>query len=124
MEPHLNYTNPVLHLLRNYTEIKGMAHITGGGFLENIPRILPQGCGVEIKQNSWEIPPVFFIMEQLGALREQDLFSTFNMGIGLVLILNENLVDSVRQQLLLFPEFSLYEIGRVVSSEKKEVRIV
>ncbi len=124
LEPHLNYTRPILHLLNQQIEIDGMAHITGGGFLENIPRILPTGCAVEIDQGSWTIPPVFHIMQQLGKLSVQDLFCTFNMGIGLVMMVKERWVNSVRDQLRSYPDFQVQQIGRVVCSEHKIVRIL
>ncbi|NOZ02995.1 MAG: phosphoribosylformylglycinamidine cyclo-ligase, partial [FCB group bacterium] len=66
LEPHINYTRHISSLLEKDIEIKGMAHITGGGLLENIPRILPEGCAVELQKGSWPIPPVFTLMQQLG----------------------------------------------------------
>ena len=66
--------------------IKGLAHITGGGFLENIPRILPEGVSVEINRGSWPEPPVFGVMQRLGNVADQEMFRTFNMGIGMVII--------------------------------------
>jgi len=123
LEPHLNYTRPILHLLRNEIKINGMAHITGGGFLENIPRILPQGCAAEIHQSNWSVPPIFSIMQQLGKLSTQDLFCTFNMGIGMVLVVKESWVDKALQLLKSFPEFKVQQIGHVVQSDKKTVRI-
>ncbi len=124
LEPHLNYTRPILHLLKHHIKINGMAHITGGGFLDNIPRILPHGCGVEIHQNAWSIPPIFYILQQLGGLGPQEMFRTFNMGIGLVMIMSESEVYAVRDHLSLFPEFEVHQIGRVVESSLKTVRIL
>jgi phosphoribosylformylglycinamidine cyclo-ligase len=66
--------------------IKGLAHITGGGFLENIPRILPEGVSVEIKRGTWQELPIFGIMQKLGNVSDQEIFRTFNMGIGMVAI--------------------------------------
>jgi len=123
LTPHLNYTKPILHLLKNKVDIKGMAHITGGGFLENIPRVLPQGLGVEIRTGSWMIPPVFNMMQQIGHLSTEDLFRTFNMGIGLVIILNENEVPRLYDHMASFKKFNIQAIGRVISSETQEVRI-
>ena len=124
LEPHLNYTRPILHCLADGIEIKGMAHITGGGFLENIPRVLPQGCAVTIDQNSWSIPPVFSMMQQLGQLGTEEMFRTFNMGIGLVMIVDEREVSAIQQALSLFPAFGLQQIGRIVASETSSVRIL
>lgn len=122
--PHLNYTRPILHCLEQGIDIKGMAHITGGGFLENIPRVLPRHCAVEINKGSWTIPAVFHVMQGLGKLTEQDMFRTFNMGIGLAMILPEKSVEHVLKQLTLFPAFKAQEIGRVIHSDKNEVRIL
>ncbi|HMU33970.1 MAG TPA: phosphoribosylformylglycinamidine cyclo-ligase [Pyrinomonadaceae bacterium] len=66
--------------------IKGLAHITGGGFLENIPRILPEGVSVEINRGSWSEPPIFGLMQRLGNVAESEMFRTFNMGIGMIII--------------------------------------
>ncbi len=118
LEPHINYTKPVLDCLKNKIKIKGMAHITGGGFLDNIPRILPQGTGVSIQLGTWPISPLFTLLEELGRLDQAELFRTFNMGIGLVMIVGEDQVDGVRQYL------QAYEIGRVTHSHEKTVRII
>ncbi len=99
LEPHINYTNHISTLLENNIAIKGVAHITGGGLLENIPRILPEGCAVELYRGSWPVPPVFSLMQQLGNLREKELFRTFNMGIGMVIIVSPASELSVRNQL-------------------------
>lgn len=87
LKPHRNYTRPVLSLLNEF-DIKGIAHITGGGLVENIPRVLPENCRVVISKNSWKTPPIFQLIQQYGNVPEEDMFRTFNMGIGLVLITN------------------------------------
>lgn len=121
LEPHINYTRPVLHLLQQHVPIKGMAHITGGGLLENIPRILPAGCSVEIKKNSWPAQPLFTLLTQLGCLDETECYRTFNMGVGLVLIGDQQLAERARAALTNFSAFKLYEIGQVVQGEKKVI---
>lgn len=75
--------------------IKGLAHITGGGFLENIPRILPDGVSVEIKRGSWTEPPIFGLLQRLGNVSESEMFRTFNMGIGMVLICSQFDADAI-----------------------------
>lgn len=77
---------PQLGPLLDSGRIKGLAHITGGGFLENIPRILPKGVSVEINRGSWSEPPVFGLMQKLGNVDEKEMFRTFNMGIGMIVI--------------------------------------
>lgn len=77
---------PQLGPLLDSGMIKGLAHITGGGFLENIPRILPEGVGVEINRGSWPEPPIFGLMQKLGNVTDEEMFRTFNMGIGMIVI--------------------------------------
>lgn len=79
------YVPAVLPLLERYT-IKGMAHITGGGLTENIPRVLPAGVQVVLDRSTWQVPPVFTLIQQIGQVAEDELLRTFNMGIGFVLI--------------------------------------
>lgn len=124
LAPHLNYTLPVQHLLKKEVKIKGMAHITGGGFIENIPRVLPQGCGVEIQRNSWNMPPVFSVMQQLGHLPDLEMFRTFNMGIGLIMILSEAEAQALSDGLSQFPEFGFQHIGQVIHSDEQAVRLL
>ncbi len=119
LEPHINYTRPILHLLHHAIPIKGMAHITGGGLLENIPRILPNHTAVEIKKESWPQQPVFSMLRQLGQLDDHELYRTFNMGVGLVMMLAHDQVEPARRVLADLPQFKLYEIGHVVSGDKK-----
>jgi phosphoribosylformylglycinamidine cyclo-ligase len=66
--------------------IKGLAHVTGGGLVDNIPRILPAGVGVEIRLDAWDVPPIFKFMQRLGNVPEREMFRTFNMGVGMVII--------------------------------------
>jgi phosphoribosylformylglycinamidine cyclo-ligase len=123
LAPHINYTRPVLKLLADKIPIKGMAHITGGGLLENIPRVLPQGCAVEINKEACPVLPVFNILRKLGQLQDSEMYKTFNMGAGLVMIVPQHAVAAMRAALKDFPQFPLYEIGRVVSGEQ-EVRLM
>ncbi|MEQ1762413.1 MAG: AIR synthase-related protein [Pyrinomonadaceae bacterium] len=80
---------PQLGPLLDSGKIKGLAHITGGGFLENIPRILPEGVSVEINRGSWPELPVFGLMQKLGNVSDKEMFRTFNMGIGMVVVCSE-----------------------------------
>ncbi len=123
LTPHINYTKPVLHLLAKNIPIKGMAHITGGGVLENIPRILPANCAVEIRKKACPSLPIFNVLQRLGQLEDADMYRTFNMGIGLIMIIPKEAVAAMRAALTPFPAFPVYEIGRVLSG-KPEVRLV
>ena len=119
LKPHLNYTRPVRQLLQQEITIKGMAHITGGGLLENIPRILPPTCSVEILKNSWPQQAIFSLLRELGQLNETEMYRTFNMGVGLILIVDPSEAEKMPAALQDFPEFKLYEIGQVVKGERK-----
>jgi phosphoribosylformylglycinamidine cyclo-ligase len=94
--------------------IKGLAHITGGGFLENIPRILPQGVAVEIKRGSWTEPPIFGMMQKLGNVSDTEMFRTFNMGIGMVLICSQFDAETIAHDI-----GHGYDIGKVVTGNKE-----
>lgn len=82
---HTSFLKPLDPLLDS-GKIKGLAHITGGGFLENIPRILPAGVSVEIRRGTWKELPVFGLMQRLGDVADSEMFRTFNMGIGMVVV--------------------------------------
>ncbi len=88
LTPTRIYVKPVLDVIRN-VDVHGVAHITGGGFDENIPRILHEGQGIEVKEGSWEILPVFRLLEKYGKVPHREMFNIFNMGIGMVLALDE-----------------------------------
>lgn len=117
LEPHINYTRPVLHMLQQGVDIKGMAHITGGGLLENIPRVLPKNCAVEIKKEAWPEQPLFSLLKDLGKLNDAEAYRTFNMGVGLVMIGDPSMAEKAQAALKDFPAFKLYEIGKVVDGE-------
>lgn len=93
--------------------IKGLVHITGGGFLENIPRILPDGVSVEIQRGTWPELPIFGMMQRLGNVDEKEMFRTFNMGIGMVVVCTSGDADAIRREL-----GDCHEIGRVVAGDK------
>lgn len=86
LAPHRCYAPALLPLLNEF-EIHGMAHITGGGFYENIPRVLPSDCSVTIERRTWPIPPIFTLIQERGNVPVPEMYRTFNMGIGFVVIL-------------------------------------
>lgn len=102
--------------------IKGMSHITGGGFTENIPRVLPKGLGCYIDASSWELPPVFRFLMKHGGVEPIEMARTFNNGIGMVLIVDASLVDKTRQALRDAGEQNVYRIGEVTSQSGIEMR--
>ena len=115
LEPHINYTNHVFTVLNAGIDIKGIAHITGGGLVENIPRILPNGCGIEIQKASWPNVPVFDVMQSIGNVDIDEMFRAFNMGIGIVFVVDFNDVSSIKDALKGLTD--IYEIGTVVSGK-------
>ena len=94
LTPTKIYVKLVLELIKQY-EIKAIAHITGGGVIENIPRVIPKGLGININKNSWEKPPIFKMIENFNAIDERELHKSFNMGIGLVLIVDKEQANKV-----------------------------
>ncbi|MGC2236294.1 MAG: phosphoribosylformylglycinamidine cyclo-ligase [Pyrinomonadaceae bacterium] len=119
LKTHSSFLKPLDKLLDS-GKIKGLAHITGGGFLENIPRILPENVSVEIKRGTWNELPIFGLMQKLGNVEKKEMFRTFNMGVGMVIICAE----SDREAIISHIENSgekCFEIGRVVSGNKEVV---
>ncbi|MDA8161047.1 MAG: phosphoribosylformylglycinamidine cyclo-ligase [Desulfobacteraceae bacterium] len=103
LAPTRIYTESVLNLIRKF-QIKGLAHITGGGFIDNIPRVLPAGCKAVIREGSWQRPPVFNFLEDKGRVSRAEMFRTFNCGIGMVLIVKAKETDDIVEHLLALGE--------------------
>jgi len=121
LEPHKSYLRPLEGLL-NSGVIKGLAHITGGGLLENIPRILPANVSIEIFRGTWNELPIFAVLQKLGNVADREMFRTFNMGVGMVIICSENDKEQIKFHLESKGEICS-EIGRVVEGTK-EVKII
>lgn len=101
-------------------DIKGIVHITGGGFFENIPRILPEGTAVSIDVGAWEVPPVFPYIKKCGNIDRKEMFSTFNMGIGMMMIAAADDADDIVKTLAAAGEKS-YIIGKIVKDDGEKV---
>ena len=112
LKPHRSYLGSLGALLDSGV-IKGLAHITGGGLVDNIPRILPDGTAVEIRAGSWPILPVFSLIARLGDVPDAEMYRTFNMGIGMVVITSADQAERVRAHLDSRGD-AHYDIGRVV----------
>lgn len=115
LRPTRIYVKTILPLLSS-CEILGMAHITGGGLTENIPRVFPKGLGVRIHKKAWEVPAIFTLLQRLGDIDESEMYRTFNMGIGFVLIVHPQEVESLRAKLSSTGEAS-FILGEVTSGE-------
>ena len=118
LKPHINYTNPIFALLDGGIEIKGIAHITGGGFLDNIPRVLPQNLNAVITKGTWPILPVFEAMQEIGEVSEQEMYRVFNMGIGMVFVVSKEEIERTKEILKAYPTFDLYQIGQIENGNK------
>jgi phosphoribosylformylglycinamidine cyclo-ligase len=94
LTPTRIYVKSVLNLMRDF-HLNGIAHITGGGLLENIPRVLPASCKALIDRSAWDVPPIFKIMQEGGAISDEEMFRTFNCGIGMVLAVPEKETDDI-----------------------------
>jgi phosphoribosylformylglycinamidine cyclo-ligase len=116
LKPHLSYLR-VLESLLDSRMIKGLAHITGGGLTDNIPRILPEGTAVEINNGSWPILPIFKKLQKLGNVSEAEMFRTFNMGVGMVMVVSVHERESIEARLRQLSP--VYEIGRVVPGNRQ-----
>jgi len=122
LTPTRIYVKPVLKILEQY-QPKGLVHITGGGLLENLPRILPEGMGVEVVRGSWDIPALFTFLAELGELTEAEQHRTFNMGLGLVIVVDAMELDLIMAAAKQAGE-TAWVVGTVVESAAKEVRFV
>jgi phosphoribosylformylglycinamidine cyclo-ligase len=115
------YAKAIANLLRDF-HIHGMAHITGGGLIDNIERILPHGCTVHIKKKSWDIHPVFSYIQEKGGVTENEMFRTFNNGIGMVLAVAEGDADDILLRLKGLKE-KAFIIGEILDYSGEENRV-
>ncbi|XP_047334832.1 phosphoribosylformylglycinamidine cyclo-ligase, chloroplastic/mitochondrial-like [Impatiens glandulifera] len=115
MAPTVIYVKQVLDII-SQGGVKGIAHITGGGFTDNIPRVFPKGLGALIYKNSWVIPPVFKWIQKVGRIDDDEMLRTFNNGIGMVLVLSREAAESIPK--------SAYRIGEVVVGDGVTYKII
>ncbi len=121
LTPHRSYLPLVEKLWAAGVKIKAMAHITGGGFPDNIPRVLPSGTAVRLYRDAWEVPPIFRLIQRLGGVDEEEMYRVFNMGIGMVVILSPDQGETARA--VLGPE-EIPVIGEVIPCAEGEPRVV
>ena len=117
LQPHLSYLSALTGLL-DANLIKGLAHITGGGLLENIPRILPERTGVHINKDAWPVLPVFKLMQEIGHVPDAEMYRTFNMGVGMVIVSAPEDAETIKTHLQQRGE-AVYEIGHVVEGNRE-----
>ncbi len=123
LEPTRIYVQPIIKLLSQYKVkriVHGMAHITGGGLVGNIPRVLPKDCDATIKKSSWPKHKIFTFLLKAGPVEEEEMFRVFNMGIGFVLIVAEDFAESITKKLTKYGE-RVYKIGRITTGTGKVV---
>ncbi|OPZ28488.1 MAG: Phosphoribosylformylglycinamidine cyclo-ligase [Deltaproteobacteria bacterium ADurb.BinA179] len=122
LTPTRIYVKSVMNILRSF-EIRGIVHVTGGGFIDNIPRVLPGRCCAVIRRGSWPVLPIFSFMQDLGRIEDFEMYRTFNMGIGMVLVVAEKDADDLMLRLKGLKEPASV-IGYVRSLKKGEERVV
>ncbi len=117
LKPTKIYVKPILKLIEQ-VQVKGISHITGGGFYENMPRMLREGVSLKIDKNSYEVPAIFKLIQTRGSIPERDMYNTFNMGIGMAVIVASNEVEKAINILKEAGE-EAYEIGEIVEGNKE-----
>jgi phosphoribosylformylglycinamidine cyclo-ligase len=120
LEPHRSYLQLVKPLLDG-GRIKGMAHITGGGITENLPRVLPHGTAAVVDTSCWPVPPLFTWLQQSGQVPAEDMFRTFNMGIGLIIVTARDRAEQLLEELAARGGRDARVIGEVVAGEPPSV---
>jgi len=122
LRPTRIYTRALKEVYRRYRVkriIHGIAHITGGGLIDNPPRILPDGCGIRLQKGSWRVPPVFTWIQELGGVADEEMFRVFNMGIGLVIVAADYYAESIVRHLNQTAEIPAWIIGEVVPGSRE-----
>jgi phosphoribosylformylglycinamidine cyclo-ligase len=122
LRPTRIYTEAVQVVVREF-QIAGMAHITGGGFYDNLPRILPSACQAKLRKGNWEVPSIFAFLQQQGEISDNEMYRVFNNGIGFVLILPTKHLEGALELLHGMGE-KAFHIGKIHSREKKEPPVV
>lgn len=118
LRPTRIYVESLLNLIKNF-KISGLVHITGGGFVDNIPRVLPNGCKAIINGGSWKVQPIFKFLMEKGNVPVMEMCRTFNYGIGMILVVDSKIEDDVLQQLAALGE-EPYTIGEIIAREEGE----
>jgi phosphoribosylformylglycinamidine cyclo-ligase len=123
LTPTKIYVPFIKTVLSRNLPIKGCVHITGGGFIDNIPRILPKNCKAVIEKDSWEVLPIFSFIQKLGNISEEEMLRVFNCGIGFILIINGEVLEEIKNLILALGE-KCYVIGYIDKREEKENQVI
>jgi phosphoribosylformylglycinamidine cyclo-ligase len=115
------YVKPILNLLQNFP-VHGIAHITGGGITDNLPRVIPKGCQARVRLGTWPVHPIFQVIQEAGKVSEEEMLRTFNNGIGMILAVPPRAAGAVVSYLKGQRE-KAYPIGEIVKAGKKEKAI-
>jgi phosphoribosylformylglycinamidine cyclo-ligase len=118
LRPTRIYVKTVMNLVRDFT-IRGIAHITGGGITGNLPRVIPKGCKAIVRRETWDVPPIFTLLREMGNVPEDEMFRTFNVGIGMILIVRNKEAGEVLERLHSLGE-KAFVIGEIVKAEKDQ----
>lgn len=124
LRPHRSYVAALRPALER-GDLLGLAHVTGGGLPDNVPRMLPEGCGARIATDAWEVPPVFTTLQRLGDVPREDMFRTFNMGIGMVAAVRAERADDLAEEWRAAGEqvFALGEVVEVAASGSDRIEL-
>ena len=117
IEPTKIYVKAMKSIKDAGVKVKGCSHITGGGFYENVPRMLPDGIKAVIEKNSYDIPPIFKLMQEKGGIEEQMMYNTYNMGLGMVLAVDPSDVDAAMKAIASAGD-KAWVVGKAVAGEK------
>jgi phosphoribosylformylglycinamidine cyclo-ligase len=117
LKVHRSYVGPVTELIHR-ADVKGLAHITGGGVIENLPRVLPRNCDAVINKGSWPVLPVFSYLQEQGSISETEMFTVFNMGLGMIVITAPEDADLV---LKYNGATNIFRVGEITAGKGKVV---
>ena len=121
IEPTIIYSEAVLNILRDF-DLYGAAHITGGGILENLPRVLPASCRAVINKDAWPVQPIFRYLQKEGGLTETEMYRTFNSGLGMILVVPPEQADDVKDRLTAM-NLEAYLVGEVLSRKEGQASV-
>ncbi|MCP9449960.1 MAG: phosphoribosylformylglycinamidine cyclo-ligase [Nitrospira sp.] len=121
LTPTRIYVKPILTFCREFP-IKGLAHVTGGGITENLPRVLPSGVNARVDRRAWTVPPVFTLLSSVGAIEQEEMYRVFNMGIGMVMVVPSHVAESVVSRAADLGERAQV-IGEIVAARSAEPKV-